>query len=202
MTRSLGQKFGRRFLGSRSLPVGRHGVSADIKRSRINGASAPGSFFLALIIALAFLGLSPAFAQQTPRAKALGMKVKCMCGGCNDPAGACFHSCGEFSGPCETAKGMLKEIDEHIARGESDDAILKDFVREYGPTVLVDPPAAGFDWTAWIVPIIVPLVALGGGWFLVRRWRQEVADEPARKESSVTPEMLARVQHDVEKGEL
>ena len=128
----------------------------------------------AFVIVLALFVTSPAFAQQTERAKALGLKVKCMCGGCNDAAGACFHSGGEFSGPCETAKGMLKEIDEHIARGESDGEILKDFVREYGPTVLVDPPAAGFDWTAWIVPIVVPLVALGGAWVLVRRWRQGV----------------------------
>ena len=195
MTSSLTQNFGRRFLGGRSF-------SSDIKGLTSNGALAPQALFLALVIALAFFGVSPAFAQQTARAKALGMKVKCMCGGCNDPAGACFHSGGEFSGPCETAKGMLKEIDAHIARGESDDEILKDFVREYGPTVLVDPPAAGFDWTAWIVPIVVPLLALGAGWFLVRRWRQELAGGPARKESSVTPEMLARVQHDVEKGEL
>jgi cytochrome c-type biogenesis protein CcmH/NrfF len=195
MTSSLTQNIGRRFLGGRSF-------SSDIKRLRSNGALAPEALFLALVIALAFFGVSPAFAQQTARAKALGMKVKCMCGGCNDPAGACFHSGGEFSGPCETAKGMLKEIDAHIARGESDGEILKDFVREYGPTVLVDPPAAGFDWTAWIVPIVVPLLALGAGWFLVRRWRQELAGGPARKESNVTPEMLARVQRDVEKGEL
>jgi cytochrome c-type biogenesis protein CcmH/NrfF len=156
----------------------------------------------ALVVALAIFIASPAFAQQTERAKALGKKVKCMCGGCNDAAGSCFHSGGEFSGPCETAKGMLKEIDQRIARGESDDQILKGFVQEYGPTVLVDPPAAGFDWTAWIVPVVVPLVALLGGWMIVRRWRQQTAVAPVPRESNVTSDMLARVQHDVEKNEL
>ena len=156
---------------------------------------------LALVVALAIFGVSPALAQQTERAKALGKRVKCMCGGCNDAAGSCFHSGGTFSGPCATAKGMLKEIDDRIARGESDDQILKGFVQEYGPTVLVDPPAAGFDWTAWIVPIVVPLAAIFGGWMIVRRWRGQAAVESAPRQSSVSPEMLARVQHDVEKSE-
>jgi len=158
--------------------------------------------FFALVIVLAMFAVSPAFAQQTERAKALGMRVKCMCGGCNDPAGACFHSGGEFSGPCATAKVMLKKIDDRIAHGKSDDRILKEFVQEYGPTVLVDPPAAGFDWTAWIVPIVVPIIAIFGGWMIVRRWRQEAPDLSAQTDASVTRDLLARVQHDVEKSEL
>ncbi len=155
----------------------------------------------ALLIALAFLGVSPALAQQSERAKALGKRVKCMCGGCNDAAGLCFHSGGTFSGPCETAKGMLREIDEHIARGESDAQILKDFVQEYGPTVLVEPPKSGFNWTAWIVPIVAPLLAVFVLWSIVRRWRQEAPEEPRRGELDVPTEMLARVQREVEKGE-
>ena len=180
-------------------PLLKRHLSVAHNRKRAAASASVVSFVLALTLMI--FGVSPALAQQTARAKALGMRVKCMCGGCNDPAGACFHSGGEFSGPCATAKGMLKEIDEHVARGESDDEILKDFVREYGPTVLVDPPAAGFDWTAWIVPIVVPLVALFGGWVMIRKWRQSASEESPRKEASVAPDILARVQHDVEKGE-
>jgi cytochrome c-type biogenesis protein CcmH/NrfF len=155
-----------------------------------------------LLIALLFFGGSSAFAQQSERAKALGKRVKCMCGGCNDAAGLCFHSGGTFSGPCETAKAMLREIDEHIARGESDDRILKDFVQEYGPTVLVEPPKSGFNWTAWIVPIVAPLVALFALWFIVRRWRQETRETPGNGQPTVSPEVLARVRQEAEKSEL
>jgi cytochrome c-type biogenesis protein CcmH/NrfF len=140
---------------------------------------------------------------QTARAKALSLKVKCMCGGCNDPAGACFHSGGTFSGPCDMALSEIKLIDERVAKGESDDAILKDFVAQYGPTVLVDPPKAGFDLTAWIVPVLVPLAGLFGAWEVARRWRQKhpAAASAAGTVSGISPEMIARVQHDVEKDE-
>src|SRR5712691_495360 len=76
-------------------------------------------------------------AQQTDRARLLGTKIKCMCGGCNDAAGKCYHIGGAFSGPCDTAKTMLKELDQRAARGEADDLVLQSFVQEYGPTVYV-----------------------------------------------------------------
>jgi cytochrome c-type biogenesis protein CcmH len=142
-------------------------------------------------------------ATQAGRAKSLSLKVKCMCGGCNDPAGACFHSGGTFSGPCDMARSEIKLIDQKVAKGESDDQILKDFVAQYGPTVLVDPPKAGFDLTAWIVPVFVPLIALVGVWEVARRWRQKhpVAARAATA-SEIPPEIIARVQQDIEKDEL
>lgn len=164
--------------------------------------------FLSLV-AILFLGL-PASAQQpqltdaqAARAKALGLKVKCMCGGCNDPAGACFHSGGTFSGPCNTALGEIKQINQLVAKGESDDQILKDFVGQYGPTVLVDPPKSGFNLTAWVVPVLVPIIALVGVWALVRRWQQNHPTAAAASASSaaIPSEMIARVQKDIERDE-
>ncbi len=57
---------------------------------------------------------------QDDRAHQIGKKLKCMCGGCNDTAATCYHVGGAFSGPCGTAKGMLKKIDQQVARGDSD----------------------------------------------------------------------------------
>jgi cytochrome c-type biogenesis protein CcmH len=142
-------------------------------------------------------------AAEAARAKTLSLKVKCMCGGCNDPAGACYHSGGTFSGPCDMARSEIKLIDQKVAKGESDDQILKDFVAQYGPTVLVDPPKAGFDLTAWIVPVLVPLIALVGVWALVQRWRQKhpAAVAVSASASGIPPEIIARVQRDIEKDE-
>lgn len=117
--------------------------------------------------------------QQTARAKSLGKRVKCMCGGCDDAAGMCTHSGGAFAGPCDTAKAELKEIDQRVARGDSDDLILQSFVQEYGPTVLIEPPKAGFDWLAWIMPVAFPIVALFLVWEVVRRWHKRAALAPA-----------------------
>lgn len=159
----------------------------------------------ALLAAVAFLAATTPAQQltteQAARAKALGLKVKCMCGGCNDPAGACYHSGGTFSGPCEMALSEIKLVNEKVAKGESDDQILKDFVAQYGPTVLVDPPKKGFDLTAWVVPVLVPLIALILVWEIARRWRQKHPVAAAAPASQVPAEIIARVQRDIEKDE-
>jgi cytochrome c-type biogenesis protein CcmH/NrfF len=138
---------------------------------------------------------SPARAQETPRAKALGKRVLCMCGGCEDSAGLCNHPGGTFSGPCETARGMQKDLDAHVTRGESDDQILQAMVEQYGPTVLVEPPKKGFDLLAWIMPIAVPLIALVLVWEVVRRWRHKATLAPAGG-PQVSAEFLARAQRE------
>ena len=138
---------------------------------------------------------TPARAQETPRGKALGKRVLCMCGGCEDSAGLCNHPGGTFSGPCETARGMQKDLDAHVTRGESDDQILQAMVEQYGPTVLVEPPEKGFDLLAWIMPIAVPLIALVLVWEVVRRWRHKATLAPAGG-PLVSPELLARARQE------
>jgi cytochrome c-type biogenesis protein CcmH len=74
---------------------------------------------------------------------------------------------------------MQKEIGAHVAKGDSDDATLDAFVQEYGPTVLVEPPKRGFNILAWLMPIVLPLLALVVVWEVVRRWRHKAALAPA-----------------------
>jgi cytochrome c-type biogenesis protein CcmH/NrfF len=150
---------------------------------------------VALATILTTSGMSPTPAQETPRAKALSKRVLCMCGGCEDSAGMCNHPGGTFSGPCETARGMQKDLDAHVSRGESDDQILQAMVEQYGPTVLVEPPKKGFDLLAWIMPIAVPLIALVLVWEVVRRWRHKATLAPAGG-PQVSAEFLARAQRE------
>src|SRR5579863_6085143 len=134
----------------------------------------------ALFLAMIFLAIAmPSRAEDAARAKALSKKVMCMCGGCNDTAGTCNHTGGAFSGPCDTAKAMQKEVAQRVDRGDSDDLILQSFVQEYGPTVLPDPPKKGFTWLVWIAPIVAPLMALYLIWEVVRRWRRRQILAPA-----------------------
>jgi len=140
--------------------------------------------------------LSPAlYAQQTERGRELGKRVKCMCGGCNDSATACNHTGGSFSGPCETAKGMQSEINERVTRNESDDLTLQAFVQEYGPTVLIVPPAKGFNIAAWVAPILMPLLAIVLVWVVVRRWRNKATLATASG-PAIPAEFLARARHE------
>jgi cytochrome c-type biogenesis protein CcmH/NrfF len=152
-------------------------------------------------VLLCFAGALPflsAFgeAQQPDHTHQLGMKVRCMCGGCNDSAGGCYHVGGAFSGPCDTALGMLKKIDERIAQGNSDDLIVQSFVQEYGQAVLTEPPHSGFGRVAWWIPAL----ALIGGFALVlsviSRWRKRLTPGPAlagaANASPITSELLER----------
>lgn len=117
--------------------------------------------------------------QQPDHTHQVGMKVRCMCGGCNDSAGGCYHVGGAFSGPCDTALAMLKKIDERIAQGNSDDLIVQSFVQEFGQAVLTEPPHSGFGRVAWWIPAL----ALIGGFALVlgviSRWRKRLTPGPA-----------------------
>jgi cytochrome c-type biogenesis protein CcmH/NrfF len=150
----------------------------------------------AVLLAVMFLALAPAGrADDSPRAKALSKKVMCMCGGCNDTAGTCNHTGGAFSGPCDTAKAMQKEVAQRVDRGDSDDLILQSFVQEYGPTVLPDPPKKGFTWLVWIAPVVAPLIALFLIWEVVRRWRRRAALAPAGG-PSISPELLDRARRE------
>jgi cytochrome c-type biogenesis protein CcmH len=146
--------------------------------------------FLALAMAAPLAPL--ASAQQTERAKRLGGRMMCVCG-CNQILTACNHV------GCTTSHAMLKELDERIARGDSDDLVLQSFVQEYGPTVLVDPPKTGFTGLVWVVPIVAPLLALWLVWELVRRWRQRATLTPAGG-PQISPELLNRARQDVEKN--
>ncbi len=137
-------------------------------------------------------------AEQAARAKSLGKRVKCMCGGCDDAAGMCTHSGGAFAGPCDTAKAELKEIDARVARGDSDSLILQSFVQEYGPTVLIEPPKAGFDWLAWIMPVLFPIVALFLVWHVVRKWHRRAALAPASG-PPISAEMMGRARREADK---
>jgi len=149
----------------------------------------------ALATVVAISAAQPATAQETPRGKDLGKRVLCMCGGCEDSAGLCNHPGGTFSGPCETARGMQKDLDARVIKGESDDQILQGMVEQYGPTVLVEPPKKGFDLLAWIMPIAVPLIALVLVWAVVRRWRHNATLAPAGG-PQVSAEFLARAQQE------
>jgi len=153
----------------------------------------------ALILALLFAAFAPlSRADNAERAKTLSKKVMCMCGGCNDTAGTCNHTGGAFSGPCDTAKAMQKEVADRVARGDSDDLILQSFVQEYGPTVLPEPPKKGFTWLVWVMPILAPLIALYLIWEVVRRWRRQTL-APAGG-PPVSPELLDRARREADRG--
>src|SRR5262249_8293670 len=98
-------------------------------------------------------------AEQTDPAHQIGAKLKCMCGGCDQAAGGCSHTGAAFSGPCETAKSMQKEIRLRLGRNETETQILHAFEQQFGLAVYLEPPKTGFSLLAWVMPFVY--LALG-----------------------------------------
>ena len=145
---------------------------------------AAGVFAAAL--GLSFAGGRSAFAQQTPRAKQVGARMMCMCG-CSQILTQCNHV------GCTTSAGMLKKLDQIIARNESDDLTLQSFVQEYGPSVLAEPPTKGFSGVAWFITPAAAALGLGIVVLVIVHWRRRVVAVPvAAPGAQVSPESLAR----------
>ncbi|MDE3135643.1 MAG: cytochrome c-type biogenesis protein CcmH [Acidobacteriota bacterium] len=134
-----------------------------------------------------------------PRVQKLGHDLMCMCG-CNEILIECQH---QGSDQCLMHDREMAEVEQRVAGGESDSLVLQSFVQEYGPQVLVVPPAKGFDLTAWLMPIFASLIGLSLLIIVVQRWRERalkpaVAAGPKVK---VKPEHLARARAEIEKEE-
>lgn len=163
------------------------------------GHAKPGRVFLMtavlLATAAATLLILPARAQKTEHAKQLGAKFMCMCG-CSQVLTQCNHV------GCQISAAMLKHLDQDIARGDSDDLIIQDFVQEYGLKVLSEPPKTGFNRVAWFIPG----VSLAFGALLVvlviRSWRRRpavAAAVGAAAARNISPEHLERARQRAER---
>ncbi len=143
-----------------------------------------------VLICAGFVGIALAMvplhvdAQKTDHAKMLGEKLMCMCG-CGQILTQCNHINCPSSGP------MLKELDAHVAKGESDDLIIQDFVQEYGEKVLSSPPAHGFNAIAWYIPGVAFVLGLGIVVTLIRLWRQRDVSRLAAVAASSGPSSAA-----------
>ena len=138
-------------------------------------------------------GASRLLADQADRTHQIGSKLKCMCNGCDQAAGKCYHVGGAYSGPCDTAKTMLKEIDTHIAAGMDDQQVLDAMIKQYGPLAYVEPPKTGFGLVAWLMPILYLLGGLALVVVVMKRWRKRpVAIASGANGVHVSPELLAR----------
>src|SRR6266404_8774924 len=129
--------------------------------------------------ALMLPGAKRLLADQSDRTHQIGSKLKCMCNGCDQAAGKCYHVGGAYSGPCDTAKTMLKEIDTHIAAGMDDQQVLDAMIKQYGPLAYVEPPKTGFGLVAWLMPILYLLGGLALVILVMKRWRKRPVAVPA-----------------------
>jgi cytochrome c-type biogenesis protein CcmH len=121
------------------------------------------SLVLALSASSALLS-ARAQTQQADRAKQIGGKFMCMCG-CNQVLTQCNHV------GCATSASMLKELDQWVARGDSETVVTSAFVQEFGTKVYAEPPKSGLSLVAWSLPSIYLLLGTLLVIFVIWRWR-------------------------------
>jgi cytochrome c-type biogenesis protein CcmH/NrfF len=128
-------------------------------------------------------------AKQTDRAKQIGGKFMCMCG-CSQVLTECNHV------GCTTSASMLRELDQAVARGDSEEKITQAFVQEFGTQVYAEPPKSGLSLVAWMMPSIYLLAGTLLVIFVIVRWRKRNIDLTAAPGTSavsaVPAELLAR----------
>ena len=173
-----------------------------IRRGKMEiGKRKLGLMALAVALSVPLTG-APLLADQNDREHQIGSKLKFMCNGCDQSAAKCYHVGGAYSGPCDTAKTMLKEIDAHISKGLNDEQVLQAMIAQYGPLAYVEPPKSGFGLVAWLMPILYLLGGLALVVVVMKRWRKRpvaVASAPGAGTAHVSPELLARAREQAQR---
>jgi cytochrome c-type biogenesis protein CcmH len=154
---------------------------------------ARGRTLIAIVVLLALAALpvliAPVGAQQlSDRAKQIGGKFMCMCS-CSQVLTECNHV------GCTTSAAMLKELNQTLAAGGTEDTVTQAFLQEFGTKVYAEPPKSGFSLVAWSLPTIYLVIGTALVIFFISRWRKRPATEPAATTSAgrqVSPELLER----------
>lgn len=72
----------------------------------------------------------------------------------------------------QQAKQMRAEVRKQLAAGATRSEILDWFRERYGPRIVAEPPRSGINLIAWIVPGVVIILALAGGFLTLRAMRR------------------------------
>lgn len=130
---------------------------------------------LLAVMAIALVSLVLTNPGEVDRVEAIGSQIKCPV--CQGEA--------IVDSPSQMARDMMDLVEERVAEGRGDQAIVDELLASYSGAVLLDPPARGATLVLWIAPI--GAVLLGAG--VIFWWRRHPAEEPrsADEEPGTTP---------------
>ena len=89
--------------------------------------------------------------------------------------------------PSEMAVNMKHQVRELIARGYTQDQILRYFERSYGQFVLLKPKFQGVNTLVWILPIIALAVGVWAIFAMMGKGNRQPADEPQQPAADDDP---------------
>lgn len=77
---------------------------------------------------------------------------------CNCSCGLDVHSC-QFQMQCDVSPRWSQRVRESLEAGQTPDAIEAGFVADFGATVLLSPPAEGFNLVGYLLPSVAIVTA-------------------------------------------
>jgi cytochrome c-type biogenesis protein CcmH/NrfF len=148
----------------------------------------------ATLIALA--APSAALAQQCPQTSLSDVEDEVMCPRCERPLST-------VDGREPQAQRERAFIETMIAQCKSKDDIKTALAAQFGDDVLALPDEEGFDLTAYIAPVLVPLLALAAIGLAAARWRRRRPEATATATGpGLDPSAAARLDEDLERYKL
>ena len=156
------------------------------------GAATTGLMLVLLLLPVAARAQDAASVSPVQRSelkREMEGQLMCMCGGCRAPMNNCPMAPG-----CHGLKDQEPKLDAYIAQGMSRDAIKAAFVKEYGETVLLEPPDTSFNRLAWLFPYVVGGVGAGAIGLVGWRWSRKPDASQAESVQTMAVEDVAAKQ--------
>jgi cytochrome c-type biogenesis protein CcmH len=153
------------------------------------------TFMLTILAAALWLNATPARAQGP--VKNIDDEVNRIAKGLYCPVcpNTPLDVCGTQA--CIDWRGDIKKM---ILDGKNEQQIRDAFVARFGPQVLGAPPAEGFNWLAYILPVVGIILGTLIAWFTVRTWlvRRVSGDAAQAPENLTIPKDYAdRIEKDL-----
>lgn len=143
---------------------------------------------------------SPTSRDNDSLVKAIEGKIHCTCG-CNLDVFTCRTT--DFT--CATSPAMHRLVLARLDSGMTSAQVIAAFERQYGQSVLMEPPKRGFNWAAYVMPFVGLAFGLALLGFIMRRW---IRARPAEPLEPVVPagaqgssEEVERLKRELEKFE-
>ena len=148
---------------------------------------------LIALLAIAWLAATPARAQGP--VKNIDDEVNRIAKGLYCPVcpNTPLDVCGTQA--CIDWRGDIKKM---IQAGKNEQQIRDAFVARFGPQVLGAPPAEGFNWLAYILPVAGIILGTLIAWFTVKAWLVKRAPGMAGAQApEISKEYADRIEKDL-----
>lgn len=137
------------------------------------------ALILTLLATLALAATGTATAT-TPKTSLRAVESEVMCVSCGVPLAIAESP---------QADAERAEIRRLVAQGKSKSEIKDALVAQYGDRVLATPKDKGFGLAAYLVPIVLVLLALAAGIVFLPKWRQRARETAGARAAAQGPRL-------------